>query len=64
MDFAITNQVLQLMRQRAIIMHPFPRTVAIARDVDDDRRAFYFQQIANGLYIRMAILLDMLASKT
>lgn len=64
MDFAITHQVLEVMRQRAIIMHPFPRTVAIARDVDHDRRAFYFQQIANGLYIRMAILHNLLASKT
>ncbi|MBI3742679.1 MAG: aspartate carbamoyltransferase [Chloroflexi bacterium] len=56
MDFAITRKVLQVMRQRAIIMHPFPRTDAIAREVDDDRRAFYFQQITNGLYIRMALL--------
>ena len=64
MDFAITRQVLQVMRQRAIIMHPFPRTDAIAREVDDDRRAFYFQQIANGLYIRMALLRTLLADKS
>ena len=35
---------------------PFPRDSGIATEVDDDRRAFYFQQIRNGLYVRMALL--------
>ena len=35
---------------------PFPRDSGIAPEVDDDRRAFYFQQIRNGLYVRMALL--------
>lgn len=56
LDFAITKKVLGMMRKRATIMHPFPRSESIAREVDDDRRAFYFQQITNGLYVRMALL--------
>jgi aspartate carbamoyltransferase catalytic subunit len=54
--FSINADVVSRMRERAIIMHPFPRDTAIARDVDGDRRAFYFRQIQNGLYVRMALL--------
>ena len=54
--FAITADVVARMRERAIIMHPFPRDAAIAQEVDSDRRALYFQQIKNGLYVRMALL--------
>jgi aspartate carbamoyltransferase catalytic subunit len=33
-----------------------PRTVEIDKAVDDDPRAQYFTQAANGLFIRMALL--------
>ena len=55
-DYCITGEMLKLLRQRAIIMHPFPRIDGIAPEVDKDPRAHYFQQITNGLYIRMALL--------
>ena len=45
----------------AIIMHPLPRVDEIASEVDADPRAAYFEQAGNGLYIRMA-LLDQLVS--
>ncbi len=54
--FCINSEMLIQMRKRAIIMHPFPRLDGIAREVDTDPRAFYFQQITNGLYVRMALL--------
>ena len=38
-------------------MHPLPRVNEIARDVDQDQRAIYFEQAQNGLYVRMALLL-------
>ncbi len=59
--FAINGDVVARMRESAIIMHPFPRDAAIAREVDSDRRALYFQQIQNGLYVRMALLRMLLA---
>lgn len=49
------------MRKRAIIMHPFPRVDGISPEVDSDRRAFYWQQMRNGLYIRLALLRTVLA---
>lgn len=54
--FRIDPAILRLIRQRAIIMHPFPRVDSIAPEVDSDPRAHYFQQISNGLFIRMALL--------
>jgi aspartate carbamoyltransferase catalytic subunit len=39
-----------------IVMHPFPRQKEIPTWFDSDPRAYYFQQIKNGMYVRMAIL--------
>lgn len=55
-QYNISSHVLEKMRPDAIIMHPLPRSVEIARDVDLDRRAAYFRQSENGLYVRMALL--------
>ena len=39
-----------------LVMHPLPRVGEIATDVDADPRAKYFEQMENGMYVRMAIL--------
>ncbi len=54
--YAINSSVLQRMRSDAMILHPLPRTVELDKTVDDDPRALYFRQAANGLYVRMALL--------
>jgi aspartate carbamoyltransferase catalytic subunit len=54
--YAIDSSVLARMRTDAMILHPLPRTVELDKTVDDDPRALYFQQAANGLYVRMALL--------
>lgn len=54
--YAIDSALLQKMKHDALIMHPLPRTVELDKTVDDDPRALYFRQAANGLYVRMAIL--------
>lgn len=45
------------------ILHPLPRVNEISVDVDDDPRACYFEQAQNGRYMRMAIILKLLAEK-
>jgi aspartate carbamoyltransferase catalytic subunit len=56
-EFCIVNQeVLNLMKRDAIIMHPLPRVDEISPEVDSDPRAAYFRQAENGLYVRMALL--------
>jgi aspartate carbamoyltransferase catalytic subunit len=54
--YAINSSVLQRMKPDAMILHPLPRTVELDKTVDDDPRALYFRQAANGLYVRMALL--------
>jgi aspartate carbamoyltransferase catalytic subunit len=54
--YAIDSSVLPRMRPDAIILHPLPRTVELDKTVDDDPRAMYFRQAANGLFVRMALL--------
>lgn len=54
--YSIDSSVLQRLRPDAMILHPLPRTVELDKTVDDDPRALYFRQAANGLYVRMALL--------
>ncbi len=54
--YAINSSLLQRMKSDALIMHPLPRTVELDKTVDDDPRALYFRQAANGLFVRMALL--------
>ncbi len=54
--YAINSSVLERMRPNAMILHPLPRTVELDKTVDDDPRALYFRQAANGLFVRMALL--------
>src|SRR6516165_4510075 len=56
LSYAIDSSVLQRMRADAMILHPLPRTVELDKTVDDDPRAMYFRQAANGLFVRMALL--------
>ena len=56
LSYAIDSSVLRRMRPDAMILHPLPRTVELDQTVDDDPRALYFRQAANGLFVRMALL--------
>jgi aspartate carbamoyltransferase catalytic subunit len=43
-----------------VIMHPLPINDEIPQDIDADPRVAYFRQMENGLYIRMALLKNIL----
>ena len=43
-----------------IVLHPLPRVDEIAIDVDDDKRAMYFEQAKYGMFVRMALILTVL----
>ena len=59
-EFIINEKVLNTFSDHTILMHPLPRVIEIATDVDNDPRACYFEQAHNGLYVRMALLLQVL----
>lgn len=52
----ITERVMKLLPENSIIMHPLPRLTEIPTWVDSDKRAVYFDQVKNGLYVRMGLL--------
>lgn len=54
--YVITPEQMRLLGEHAIVMHPLPRVDEIAVEVDADPRAAYFRQAKNGVYVRMALL--------
>ncbi len=55
-SFLLKPEHLPLMKADAVIMHPLPRVNEIDHAIDADKRAAYFRQAQNGLYVRMALL--------
>ena len=51
---------LENAKKSLTIMHPLPRVNEIAKEVDADPRAKYFEQAMNGKYIRMALIITLL----
>ncbi len=63
--FIMTPQVLSRASADAILMHPLPRkhemgTRADHDVLDSDPRAIYFEQMENGMFVRMALLVKVL----
>lgn len=61
----MTPSVMAHARPDAILMHPLPRKNEMGtRDdhdiLDEDPRAVYFEQMENGMFIRMALLAKVL----
>ena len=54
--YRLTPSMLENAKKTMIIMHPLPRLEEIPVEIDNDHRAVYFNQVENGLYMRMAIL--------
>lgn len=52
----MTREYAERMKDDAIILHPLPRQTELRYGVDDNPRAAYFEQMRNGLYVRMALL--------
>ena len=61
-SYVLTPQKLARAAADAIVLHPLPRVNEIAVAVDDDPRACYFKQVLNGKYMRMALILKLLAA--
>ena len=58
--YILKNEMLKNTRPNLKILHPLPRVHELAYDVDENPKAYYFQQAKNGLYAREAILCDVL----
>ncbi len=58
--FILDLEKLKNAKPDLTIMHPLPRVNEIAKEVDDDPRAKYFEQVLNGKYMRMALIITLL----
>lgn len=58
--YILKNSMLSKTKDTMRILHPLPRVNEIAYDVDNNPKAYYFQQAKNGLYARQAIICDVL----
>ncbi len=59
-EFKLSGSLANRMQEDAIILHPLPRNDEICATVDINKRAKYFEQVQNGVYVRMALIYYML----
>ena len=62
-SYILKREKLASAKPTLSILHPLPRVNEIDVDVDDDPRAHYFEQAANGRYVRMSLILFLLGKK-
>lgn len=58
--YTLHNFMLAGSKPNLKILHPLPRVNEISHDVDDNPKAYYFEQAQNGLYARQAIICKVL----
>ena len=56
--------MLEGSRDNLRVLHPLPRLNEIAEDVDDNPKAYYFDQARNGLFARQALICRALGIST
>ncbi len=59
-SFILDASKLQYARKDMYILHPLPRVNEISTEVDNDPRAVYFKQAKYGVYVRMALIMNLL----
>lgn len=55
-QFILQSSMLTHAKPNLKIFHPLPRVNEIGRDIDHTPYAYYFNQAANGVYVRQALL--------
>ena len=55
-NICLTQDILNIGKESLIVLHPLPRNNEIPQNLDNDRRCKYFEQVSNGVYVRMSIL--------
>jgi aspartate carbamoyltransferase catalytic subunit len=58
--YTLKNDMLKNSRDNLKVLHPLPRVKEIDQDVDENPKAYYFEQARNGIYTRQAVICDLL----
>ena len=61
--YILRNNMLANTKPNMRILHPLPRVNEIHPDVDNNEKAYYFEQARNGVYTRQAIIAHILNLK-
>ena len=59
--YVLTPEKMAMAKKDLIVLHPLPRVNEISVAVDSDPRACYFRQARYGKFIRMALIMKLLA---
>lgn len=62
-SYVLENSMLGNSKETMRVLHPLPRVNEISEDVDDNPKAYYFQQAKNGVYVRQALIAAILGLK-
>ena len=58
--YILKNSLLQNTKPNLRILHPLPRVNEIEQEVDENEKAYYFEQARNGVFARQAVICDLL----
>jgi len=63
--YGLSAERLRRARPGCLVMHPGPinRGVEIASDVADSEQSLILEQVASGVFVRMAVLAELLAAQ-
>lgn len=59
-SYILDLEKLEAAKEDLAILHPLPRVNEISMEVDNDKRACYFQQVKNGMYVRMSLIMKLM----
>jgi len=62
-SYILENSMLETSKDNMRVLHPLPRVNEINEDIDDNPKAYYFQQAKNGVYVRQALIAAILGLK-
>jgi len=57
--YSINTNNINKLKDDAIILHPLPRRNEISVEIDKDKRAKYWEQCQNGMWLRVALIISM-----
>jgi aspartate carbamoyltransferase catalytic subunit len=60
--YILNAEKMRRAKDEMIVLHPLPRVNEIAPEVDSDKRAAYFAQAKYGMFVRMALLAELLGA--
>lgn len=58
--YILRNAMLRDSKETLRVLHPLPRVNEINQDVDENPKAYYFEQAKNGMFTRQAVICDLM----